>query len=199
MGLGLKNTLPQGALPVLHNTQTTPYSIEYKVRMKLWEFVRVTLFCLAPERFRGWRRWLLRLFGAQIDPAASVSRLAYIDCPWNLVMGPRASIGEYAWVYCLDQVILGEYACVGQYARLLTGTHDFRDPGFPLVTKPIVVGYGSWVAVGATILPGVHIGAGTVVGAGAGAVVASDLPENKVCAGNPCRIIGERFDMESLS
>ncbi len=192
---GLKDTLPKRLLPMLRNTQTTPFSIGMKLRMNLWEFVQATLFRWSPTRLRGFRRGLLRLFGAQIDDTASISRLAKIDCPWNLIMGAHASIGEHAWVYCLDRIVLGEYACIGQHARLLTGTHDYRELTFPLVTEPIIVCYGCWIAVGATVLPGVVVGAGTVVGAGA--VVTSDLPENKVCAGNPCRIISDRFNMEA--
>ncbi|MEY2411130.1 MAG: putative colanic acid biosynthesis acetyltransferase WcaF, partial [Verrucomicrobiota bacterium] len=121
---------------------------------------------------------------------ASVHNSARIDCPWNLEMGERASVGEDAWVYALDKVVINDEACVGQRVFLLTGTHDFQDPTFPLVTRPIVVGYGCWVAVGAIVLPGVKIGSLSVVGAGS--VVTRDLPEQMVCAGNPCRPIKRR-------
>jgi putative colanic acid biosynthesis acetyltransferase WcaF len=105
-------------------------------------------------------------------------------------MGCRASLGEHCWVYALDRIVLGEYACIGQRSVLLTGTHDFSDPAFPLVTRPVVIGYGAWVAVGVTVLPGVKIGALSVVGAGS--VVVKDLPEQMICAGNPCRPIKRR-------
>lgn len=80
---------------------------------------------------------------------------------------------------------------------LLTGTHDFSDPTFPLVTRPIEVGYGVWIAAGVTVLPGITLGRLAVIGAGS--VVTKDMPEATVCAGNPCRAIKPRVLAASLS
>ena len=55
--------------------------------------------------------------------------------------------------------------------------------------KPIEIGRDVWVGGGALILPGVRIGAKTVVGAGS--VVTRDIPEGVFAAGNPCRVIRE--------
>ena len=173
--------------------QSAPLALSVKMRMRLWGFVQATLFRWSPGFLRGLRRGLLHLFGATLASTASIHNKARIDCPWNLQMGNCASIGEDAWIYSLDKVTLGDFACVGQRSVLLTGTHNFSDPTFPLVTKPITVGYGAWIAVGVTILPGVKIGALSVVGAGS--VVTKDTPEQMVCAGNPCKPIKRReFD-----
>ena len=126
-----------------------------------------------------------------------MSRLAIIEYPWNLEMGPRSSIGEHAWVYCLDRIVLDEFAIVGQYCKLITGTHDFRDVTFPLVTRPIRVGYGAWLATASTILPGVAIARLSVVGAGS--VISKSTEENCVYAGNPARLVGHRFGSEEQS
>jgi len=164
--------------------------------MALWSFIQSTLFRWSPTICRGFRRWLLGLFGARLAATASIHNKARIDCPWNLEMGDRASLGEDVWVYALDKVVIGEYACIGQRCVLLTGTHDFSDRTFPLITKPIIIGYGTWVAVGVTILPGVKIGALAV--AGAASVVTRDLPEQMVCAGNPCKPIKRREFKKAL-
>jgi putative colanic acid biosynthesis acetyltransferase WcaF len=170
--------------------QTTPFSLGRKLRMAFWGLVQATLFRWSPAPLRGFRRWLLRGFGAKLSATASVHNSTRIDCPWNLEMGERASVGEDAWVYALDKVVIGDETCVGQRVMLLTGSHDFSDPTFPLLTRPIVVGYGCWLAVGAIVLPGVKIGSLAVVGTGS--VVTKDLPEQMVCAGNPCRPIKPR-------
>jgi len=186
----LKESCVSLPCPRIVSVQTAALPLDVKMKMCLWGLVQRTLFRWPPFFCGGWRRSLLKLFGAKLAGSASIHGSARIDCPWNLAMGPFASIGEGAWLDTLDAVVLGEYVCIGQRAILLTGTHDFTNPSFPLVTKPIVIGYGSWIAVGAIILPGVKIGALCVVGAGS--VVTRNLPEQMVCAGNPCRPIKRR-------
>lgn len=186
----LQDTLPKGQWPLVTSVQSAPFPLRVKFRMRLWSLVQATLFRWSPGPLRGFRRFLLGLFGAQLARTASIHPKARIDCPWHLVMGDCASLGEGSWAYCLDRVVLGDYVCVGQRSMLLTGSHDFSDPHFPLVTRPIVVGYGAWIAAGVTVLPGVKVGALSVIGAGS--VVAKDTPEAMVCAGNPCRAIRSR-------
>lgn len=55
--------------------------------------------------------------------------------------------------------------------------------------KPIHIGKKVWIGANAVILPGVHIGDGSIIGAGS--VVNKDIPENVIAAGNPCRVIRE--------
>jgi putative colanic acid biosynthesis acetyltransferase WcaF len=186
----LADTKPMESMVKINYVQTTPFSLKTKLRIHLWRLIQKTLFRFSPVRFRGFRRWLLRVFGARISPTASIYNTARIECPWNLEMGDYASVGEDAWIYTLDKIVIGEYAVIGQRSLLLTGTHNFSDPTFPLITRPIVIGYGAWIAVGAIILPGVNIGALSVVGAGS--VVTRDLPEQMICAGNPCKPIKYR-------
>ncbi len=52
---------------------------------------------------------------------------------------------------------------------------------------PVFIGRNCWIGAGAILLPGVHIGDGTVIGAGS--VVTKDLPANVVAVGNPCRVL----------
>ena len=55
--------------------------------------------------------------------------------------------------------------------------------------KPIHIGKKVWIGANAVILPGVHIGDGSIIGAGS--VVNKDIPENVIAAGNPCKVIRE--------
>ncbi len=189
-GATVANLKPLDGVITVASMQSAPFTLSLKLRMRLWGFIQSTLFRWSPGYLRGFRRWLLRSFGATLVSTASIHNKARIDCPWNLEMGQCASIGEDAWIYSLDKVVLRDFACVGQRSVLLTGTHNFSDPTFTLITKPILIGYGAWIAVGVTILPGVKIGALSVVGAGS--VVTKDTPEQMVCAGNPCKPIKRR-------
>lgn len=170
--------------------QAVPFGLRLRLRIALWSVVRATLYRFCPNPLRGVRRELLRVFGADIAPTASPDNKARIDFPWNLTMSNFASVGEHCWIYALDRIVLGEYACVGQHVHLLTATHDYNDPGFPLVTRALEIGCGAWVAERATVLPGCHIGDYTVIGAGA--VVTRPMPAGMVCAGNPCVVLKPR-------
>lgn len=170
--------------------QTSGLPLSAKVKIEIWQIVQATLFRYSPRRVRKFRNFLLRLFGARISGSASVHNLARIHCPWNLEMDDFASVGEHAWIYSLDTIRIGRYSCVGQHTFLLTGSHDYNDPTFPLVTAPIRIGEGCWLAVGVKVIPGVTIEDYCVVGCGS--VVCRDLPRMMVCAGNPCKPLKRR-------
>ena len=85
---------------------------------------------------------------------------------------------------------LGAHCCLSQGVYLCTGNHDWGRDTFDLITAPISVESGAWVAAFARIGPGVRIAENAVVGMGS--VVASDVPPATVWAGNPAVQIGER-------
>jgi putative colanic acid biosynthesis acetyltransferase WcaF len=87
-------------------------------------------------------------------------------------------------------VKLGAHATVSQYAFLCTATHDYEDPEFRLITKPIEIGDYAWVGARAFIAPGVSVGEGAVVGATAS--VFHDVAKWTVVGGNPARVIKQR-------
>ena len=93
-------------------------------------------------------------------------------------------------LYCKDEIHIGKQVIVSQDAYLCTASHDVSSPVMKLVTKPIRIENNAWVAAKVTILPGVTIGDGAVVGACA--VVARDVPPWSVAVGNPARVVGKR-------
>jgi putative colanic acid biosynthesis acetyltransferase WcaF len=92
--------------------------------------------------------------------------------------------------YSVARIVIGRHATISQHVHLCAATHDYTDPEFPLVPKPINIGAHAWVAAGAFVGPGVTIGKGAVVGARS--VVVKNVPDRAVVAGNPCRSIGIR-------
>jgi maltose O-acetyltransferase len=87
-------------------------------------------------------------------------------------------------------VRIGNCAVINDHCRLLTGSHDVHAPNWELVAEPIVIGDYAWIGLGAILLPGVTIGRGAVVGAGA--VVSKTVDPMVIVAGNPARPIGRR-------
>ena len=79
---------------------------------------------------------------------------------------------------------------ISQDAYLCTASHDIASPIMKLLTKPIRVGSNVWIAAKATILPGVTIGEGAVIGACA--VVSKDVSSWSVVVGNPAKEVGSR-------
>jgi putative colanic acid biosynthesis acetyltransferase WcaF len=95
----------------------------------------------------------------------------------------------------LDSIEIGEKTCIGEQVKLLTGYHDITTRNFAFKTKPIRIGSACWVATAATILPGVTIGDGAIVAAGA--VVTKDVEPWTVVGGNPAKFIKMRVMRES--
>lgn len=138
----------------------------------------------------GWKRFLLRLFGARIDATAIVYSSAKVYYPANLTMGAYACLASDVDCYNVAPVTIGANSTVSQGAYLCTASHDITDPLNPLVTKPIVIEDQAWVAAGVFVGMGVTIGQGAVVGARA--AVFKDVEPWTVVGGNPAKFIKRR-------
>lgn len=145
----------------------------------------------SPRPFFGWRRWVLRLFGATVGRDVHVHNSTRITMPWNLTLGDWAAIGEDVLVYNLGPITIGERATVSHRAHLCAGTHDYRQPDLPLLKPPVTVGPQAWVCADAFVGPGVTVGEGAVVGAAA--VAMRDVAPWTVVAGNPAQPVKDRI------
>jgi putative colanic acid biosynthesis acetyltransferase WcaF len=157
----------------------------------LWE-VAHPLFAWSPRPLWGWRRFLLRLFGAGIGREVHVYPSVHITVPWNITIGEQSAVGERAILYALGPITLAERVTISQGAHLCAGTHDYRDPAMPLLKPPILVERDAWICADAFVGPGVRVGAGAVVGARS--VVTKDVAPGAVMVGNPARAIRQRLE-----
>ena len=178
------------AIRVSRKDCPSPHSNANKLGRVLWFIVRGLLFRPSPKIMLGWRRMLLRLFGARIGKGAKIMPSAKIWAPWNLIMGEEACLSHDVDCYCVAPVVIGAHATVSQYSFLCTATHDVEDPHMRLVTAPIVIGSSAWVAADVFVAPGINIGEGAVVGVRSG--VFKDMPSWTICSGHPCRPIRGR-------
>lgn len=166
------------------------FSLRHRIFRAVWNLVWLTLASWTPPPLHGWRRMLLRLFGAKIGRHTRVYGSARIWYPPNLEMGDYSVLGWRVNCYCQGKVVLEQYATVSQYAHLVTGTHDIDDPSFQLYTRPIRIRRHAWIASNAFVGPGVTIGEGAVIGACA--AVFKDIDAWTVHGGNPARFIRKR-------
>lgn len=172
-----------------------PYSNKEYIGRVLW-MLATPLFRFSPRPMFGWRRVLLRCFGARVGRQVHIYPSARIEIPWNLSIGDEASLGENVLVYSLGPVDIGARTTVSHNAHLCAGTHDYRDPGLPLMRLPIRIGADAWICAQSFVGPGVVIGDGAVVGAAA--VVVASVEEWTVVAGNPARFVKRRVMRENL-
>lgn len=134
---------------------------------------------------------ILRIFGARIGARVVIRSQVNITFPWRVEIGDDVWLGEEVLILSLAPVTIGSNVCISQRAFLCTGSHDFRATHFDLITKPITIRSGSWVAAQAFIAPGVEIGEGSMVAAGS--VVLENVPPKTLVRGNP-GVVVKRFE-----
>jgi putative colanic acid biosynthesis acetyltransferase WcaF len=176
--------------PEQKSAYDSPWTWSERFLRLLWEFCW-TVFCRwTPKPLNEWRLFWLRVFDAKIDGKPFVHQRARIEIPWNLTLHDRASLGDRANAYSLGEIEIGARATVAQEVYLSAGTHDFDSPDMPLLAGPITIGEDAFVGARAFVMPGVAIGARSIVGACS--VVTKDVPEDVIAAGNPCQVIKSR-------
>jgi maltose O-acetyltransferase len=128
----------------------------------------------------------------------SVGRDSGIESPFFCTYGRHTHLGDHAYLnaFCTildnNEVRIGNHVMIGPAVQIYTAAHPLqagpRNQGLE-VAKPIAIEDNVWIGGSAVLLPGVTVGTGAVVGAGA--VVTRDVPANVVVAGNPARVIRE--------
>lgn len=161
----------------------SPWTLGFRVRLLLWEWVWTWLCAWTPKPFNRWRLVILRAFGAQIRGQPFVHQRARIRIPWHVEIEEGACVGDRAHLYSLDRIHLGRDSIIAQEAYLCTGTHDLSIRTRPLLTAPIIVGSNVFVGARAFVLPGISLGEDSVVGACS--VVTQNVPDRGRVAGNP--------------
>lgn len=156
----------------------------------LWQIVYALLFRTSPRPFHTWRAMLLRLFGARLGPDCHIYPRAVIWAPWNLSCEDTVAIADEAIIYNPSPISLKSHCTISQQAYLCGATHDHDNPAFPMISAPITIERYAWVCARATVLLGVSVGEGAVLGLGS--VASRDLEPWSVYAGLPARKISER-------
>lgn len=162
----------------------------HPVVVQLWWLVQATAFRWSPQFLYGWRRFLLRLFGAKVGRNVLIRPTAVITYPWKVSFGDHCWIGDHVTLYSLGEIAIGHDAVISQKSYICTGGHDIHSPSFEIFEKPIVIEPKVWIATDVFVAPGVTIGEGTVVGARSS--VFKDLPGNTLCKGTPAVPFGIR-------
>lgn len=144
-------------------------------------------------RFNFYKKKLLPGSG----PFTSMTGL-YIPFPQNVHIGSSVSINQHVLIdaCCGGKIGIGNDCLIGPYVLIQASDHRFDDPAVPIkgqgyTAGEIVIGDDCWIGGHVTITKNVHIGKGSIVGANS--VVTRDIPEYTIAAGNPAKVIRNRF------
>tara|TARA_R110002167_G_scaffold57808_3_gene163489 strand:- start:5904 stop:6464 length:561 start_codon:yes stop_codon:yes gene_type:complete len=159
--------------------------------VQLWWLVQSLLFNGSPQFLYGWRRFLLRCFGARIGKNVIIRPSVRVTYPWKLTIGDNSWVGDQVELYTLGEISIGRNAVVSQRSYLCTGGHDYQKVAFDIFAKPIIVEDEAWIATDVFVAPGVTIGYGSVIGARS--TVLQNIPKGMVCIGSPAKPIKERI------
>lgn len=138
-------------------------------------------------RVRLLKLWIFDRVGRNVDIGDGVMFSGYK----SINGGDNFGFGKGCRVYAAGGITIGSFVMIGPYVTLITSNHRYRTQFSPTENydefKPIIIHDDVWIGERAMILPGVTIGTGAIIGAGA--IVTKDVPEYAVVGGNPAKVL----------
>ena len=151
--------------------------------------------------FRTLRFIACRRLFAQCGHNANIDSRAYFGTGRCISIGDNSAIGINSHLH--GQITIGTNVMMGPEVLILTRHHEFSQTTAPMIEQgyreeqPVVIKDDVWIGARVVILPGVTIGHGVIIGAGA--VVTKSIDDWSISAGNPARVIrnrrNHRFDL----
>lgn len=165
------------------------------MKSRIYDFVHGAIhfaaFCVGRVPNHAFRIGVYRaLFGVKIGSRSSIHWRTVFYRPAGVSLGNNSIIGNDVFLDGRSGIVIGDNVNIGGDVRIFTMEHDPDDDGFAATGASVVVHDYAYIASGATILPGVEIGRGAVVAAGA--VVTKNVPDGKIVGGVPAKIIRDR-------
>lgn len=136
------------------------------------------------------RRLFYRVDGIKIGRGSTIHMGARFYDPHNIAIGEDSIIGENAVLDGRDKLTIGNHVDIASEVMIYNSQHEVNDSNFGATTGPVVIEDYVFIGPRAIILPGVKIGRGAVIGAGA--VVTRDVAEFAIVGGVPATVIGQR-------
>lgn len=160
------------------------------IRAYAASILQLVIFLSAYVPSQSIRKSVLRLLRASIGKNVRLHHGCEIRKPSRLKIGNNTIVG---WRSVLDSrggLEIGENVNISSEASIWTAQHDPQSSEFGSVVAPVIIKDRAWISHRAIILPGITIGEGAVVAAGA--VVTKDVAPYTMVGGIPAKVIGER-------
>jgi len=136
------------------------------------------------------RLFLYRIAGMRIGYGSRIHMWANFFNPSNIEIGEDTIIGDHVFMDGRAKLKIGNHVDITSYVLIYNSQHDIRSEDFHAEEKEVLIEDYVFIGPRAIVLPGVKIGKGAVVAAGA--VVTSDIEPLKIVGGIPAKVIGER-------
>jgi acetyltransferase-like isoleucine patch superfamily enzyme len=132
----------------------------------------------------------LKLLGARIDSTAVLYHGSSVRAPHRLSIGAHTNIGDQAILDARGGLFIGANVNFSTAVHVWTAQHGWDDPDFKYESAPVRIEDNAWVSTRVTILPGVTVGEGAVIAAGA--VVTKDVAPYSLVGGVPAKYLADR-------
>lgn len=136
------------------------------------------------------RKLFYILSGVKIGKGSTIHMWANFFQPNGVSIGEDTIIGEHVFLDGRAPLIIGDHVDIASQVLIYNSEHDINSEDFLAITKPVEIDDYVFIGPRVIILPGVKIGKGAVVAAGA--VVTKDVFEYTIVGGVPAQVIGER-------
>ena len=130
------------------------------------------------------------LAGIKIGKGSAIHMWASFFNPANITVGEDTIIGDHAFLDGRASLTIGSHVAFASSVMIYNSQHDIEDKDFTAISKPVAIEDYVFLGPKSIILPGVRIGKGAIVAAGA--VVTKNVAPFKIAGGVPAREIGER-------
>lgn len=164
--------------------------IQFRIYKTVLEFEVFFLHLCGMIPSHTLRNVIYRIAGIQIGKGSTIHTGAHFVMPTGIRIGEGTIIGERAVLDGRDTLSIGNHVDIASEVMIYNAQHDIHAKTFDSYTKPVVIEDYVFIGPRAIILPGVTIGKGAVVAAGA--VVTKDIGAGKIAGGVPAKEIGER-------
>lgn len=131
-----------------------------------------------------------RLAGVTIGKGTVIHMWCSFFEPGNVTIGRDTIVGDHAFLDGRDKIVIGNHVGIASSVMIYNSAHDIDSEDFHAVTKPTVIKDYAFIGPRAILLPGVTVGKGAVVAAGA--VVTKNVADYAVVGGVPAQFIRER-------
>jgi maltose O-acetyltransferase len=153
-----------------------------------FELLLITWAGLVPSH--SFRLMFYRLAGIKIAKGSRIHIGARFFYTENISIGQGSILGDNIFLDGRGELIIGDHVDIASGVMILNSEHDINSEDFHATIGEVIIGDYVFIGPRAIILPGVKIGKGAVVAAGA--IVTKDVEEFKIVGGVPAQVIGER-------
>jgi maltose O-acetyltransferase len=164
--------------------------IENRIYQNLLELETYIIFFISMLPIGMIRVFILKMAGVNVGADSRVNLGIRIYEPEGISIGKDCVIGENVVLDGRDKLIIGNHVDIASNVMIYNSEHDINDENFQAKSAPVIIEDYVFIGPRSIILPGVKVGRGAVIGAGA--VVTKDVPALAIVGGVPAKFIAER-------